>query len=110
MKTEELGHRNETTSGNNNNNNNNNNNINNNNSIDNNNNNNDDNNNNNVNNGNKNVLDETAWQAAVEKTKLEIELQNKIWKWKTSNNFKGFTIKKKHEIFEEDFLREKQKK
>ena len=53
-------------------------------------------------------MDETALQAAVEKTELEIELQNKIWKWKTSNNFKGFTIKKKHEI-EETFLREKQK-
>ena len=44
----------------------------------------------------------------MEKTELEIELQNEIWKWKTSHNFKGYTIKKKHEI-EENFLQDKQK-
>ena len=49
-------------------------------------------------------MDETALKLAVEKTELEIELQNKIWKWKTSHHFKGFSIKKQHEI-EETFLR-----
>ena len=53
-------------------------------------------------------MDETALQAAVEKTKLEVELQNKVWKWKQKNHFKRCTIKKKNEI-EEAFLREKQK-
>ena len=61
-----------------------------------------------INNDNKNVLDETELQAAVKKTKLPIELENEIWKWKTSHHFKGFTIKKKHEI-EENIYREKQK-
>ena len=53
-------------------------------------------------------MEETALQAAVEKIELEIELQNKIWKWKTLNNFKGFTIKKKHDI--EEIFCEKSKK
>ena len=61
-----------------------------------------------INNGDKNILDETALQAAVAKTELQIELENEIWKWKTSHRFKRFTIKKKHE--RRKFFKRKAKK
>ena len=58
---------------------------------------NDDNSNSNSNNDNSNdnnsIIDRSTLNEALKKLELQIELEETIWKWKTSHNFIGFDAK-----------------